>query len=88
MSKKQPFIPRDKPKFWVLGVLSALCGLGLGLLALGAAWYGIDMLKEALIVLFAACWVTFILSWLGFVFGLLSGRYQNITEKSWREQSW
>jgi hypothetical protein len=22
------------------------------------------------------------------IFGLLSGRYQNITEKSWREQSW
>jgi len=88
MSKTQPFIPRDKPKFWVICVLAGLCGLGAGLLAFGASWLQLTVLSWFFMAIFFVCWSTFVISWIGFISGLLSGRYRGITEKPWREQVW
>lgn len=37
MSEPKPFIPRDKPKSWVVGILAGLVGLAVGLVGFAAA---------------------------------------------------
>ncbi|MHB1015642.1 MAG: hypothetical protein ACYC2W_10245 [Desulfurivibrionaceae bacterium] len=88
MSQGRPFIPRDKPKFWVVGILAGLAGLGFGLLAIGAVWFGFPLMKSLFIVGFFACWATCAVSWFGFVLGMFVGRYRGLEEKPWREQVW
>ena len=73
-----PFIPRDKPKFWVMGVLSGLTGLGAGLLALTAAFLGLVFIKTVFLAVFVGCWVTGAISWFGFMGRLTSDKYKNI----------
>lgn len=88
MSETTPFIPRDKPRSWVVGVLAALSGLGAGLIAFSAAVLGIKMIKFIAIIIFVVCWATFAISWVVFVSGLISGRYTNLVARDWRDQVW
>lgn len=88
MSKPEPFIPKDKPKSWVVGLLAGLVGLAVGLVAFAAAWAGISWLKSIAMFLFVLCWLAFAASWFVFIFGLLTGRYRNMQLKEWREQLW
>jgi hypothetical protein len=88
MSEPKPFIPRDKPKSWVVGILAGLVGLSVGLVGFVAAWVGINWLKLLAIFFFAVCWLVFAATWFVFVFGLLTGRYKNIQPKVWSEQLW
>jgi len=88
MSETKPFIPRDKPRSWVIGVLAGLSGLGVGLIAFAAAALSIEWVKVVAITLFVACWATFAVSWLVFVSGLITGRYANLEPRNWSEQLW
>jgi len=88
MSKGHPFIPKNKPKFWIMGIIAGLAGLGFGLLAFVATLFGFPLLMGFFTVGFFACWAMFVVSWFGFVLGMLGGRYHGLTEKPWHEQVW
>ena len=84
----KPFIPRDKPKSWVVFVLSALLGLAFGLCAFAAASYGWPTAKAICIAGFAACWAAGALAGITCGIGMATGRYGNLQEKPWRDQVW
>jgi hypothetical protein len=86
--EKKPFIPRDKPKSWVVFVLSALLGLAFGLCVFAAASYGWPIAKAFFIAGFAACWALGAFAGLICGIGMATGRYGNLQEKPWREQVW
>ncbi len=88
MSEPKPFIPKDKPKSWVIFILAGLIGLAVGLVGFAAAWAGISWLKGAAIFIFVLCWLVSAATWLVFIFGLLTGRYKNIQPREWGEQLW
>jgi len=88
MSEPKPFIPKDKPKSWVLFILAGLIGLAVGLVGFAAAWAGINWLKGAAIFIFVLCWIVSAATWLVFIFGLLTGRYKNIQPREWSKQLW
>ena len=52
MSEVRPFIPQDKPKFFVVGVLAGLIGLASGLVAFASASFGFSLLKTLSVVVF------------------------------------
>ncbi len=82
------FIPNDKPKFWVIGILAGLIGFGAGLVAFAATVAGINIIKQVFIAIFMVCWLTFAVSWFGCLIGFLSGRYRHLQSKPWSEQVW
>ena len=88
MTASRVFIPRDKPRLWVVFVLACLIGMGVGLLAFGAAWLELSWLALPLFAVFATCWTVAAVSWLGFAFGMLTGRYRNLSSRPWKHQVW
>jgi hypothetical protein len=88
MAEQKPFIPRDKPKSWVVGILAGLVGLCVGFVAVAAVMLGLNWLKQIAVAVFFLCGLVFGVTWLVFISGLLSGRYRNIQEKQWKEQLW
>ena len=84
----QPFIPRDKPKSWVIFALSALLGLAFGLCAFAAAWYDWPIAKGIFATGFAACWAVAALAGVTCGIGMVLGRYGDLEEKPWRDQVW
>ena len=84
----RPFIPRDKPRWWVIFILACLVGLGVGLLAFTAAWFGLTWVSRQLVPISLACWATAAVSWFGFMFGMVTGRYRNLEDRPWKEQVW
>ncbi len=86
---KKPFIPRDKPKSWVIGILSGLCGLLIaGPLMFLGYFLKLKFLRYVGISLFMGCWFTFALMWLLFVLRLLLRKYKKIIDKEWQDQVW
>ena len=85
---KRPFIPRDKPKSFVIFTLAGLAGLGVGLLAFAFAWFGFQPGYLAATGLFVVCWVVGALFLLLFAIQSIAGGYKDIQPKSWREQKW
>jgi hypothetical protein len=83
------FVPRNKPKSWVLGILSGLIGLlaASPIMFIGA-YFEFKFIKSFGMGLFFICWFTFAFSWLIFVIGLLGGKYRNIQEQEWGKQLW
>jgi hypothetical protein len=88
MSNKRTFIPRDKPRFWVVCVLAWLSGIAVGLIGFVATLYELPWLALPMMVLFVCCWLVGAVSWLGYIVGLLSGRYRNLITRPWSEQTW
>ena len=88
MTGTKPFIPRDKPRSWVVFICSGLLGMAVGVVGFGFAWLGIKIIQAIAIALFILCWVICAISWLVFIFSLVSGRYSNLQPKSWSEQVW
>jgi len=84
----RPFIPRDRPKSWVVFVLACLTGLFFGVVAVFAAWRGLSIVENLSRILFFASWLAGAASWLYWRVGTSSGQYQNLPERSWREQVW
>jgi len=88
MPSSKPFIPRNKPKFWVIGVLSGLLGLAFGLLGFTSAYFHIAILPIFFMGCFLICWLSFAVCWVGSIVGLVSGRYRNMQDRAWRDQVW
>jgi len=84
----RPFIPRDKPKSWVIFVLSALCGLGFGLVAFVSASQGWSVAKAIGIAGFSLCWLSAAIAGINCGIGMLTGKYGHLQERAWRDQVW
>ncbi len=86
---KKSFIPQNKPKSWVVGVVAILIALLLASpIAVIGAVYKIEIIKSIGTVIFLACWGVAAIMWFVFIFGLLTGKYRNIELKEWSQQSW
>jgi hypothetical protein len=88
MSDRKPFIPRDKPKSWVLLTLTCLSGLGVGVLMFVAYWLELPRVAELLRIVFICCWVVGAICAAGFLVNLVRGKYHNLRSLPWAEQQW
>lgn len=88
MRDLKTFIPRDKPKSWVIQMLAGFLGLLSGLTGFAAAWASIAWLSSVATFVFVLCWLVFAATWLVSIHGLLTGRYRNIKPKAWKDQQW
>ena len=86
---KKPFIPRDKPKSYVLCALSSLVMLFIAtpLAALGI-YNEITVLLWTGAIVFCMAWVTFVIMMFVHTSNSDKGNYDNIKEKKWSEQVW
>ena len=85
----KPFIPKDKPKSWVILILFGLCGLLIaGPIMFLGAYFKIAFIKEIGSFLFTLCWISAVASWFVFIVGMLTGKYRNIKEQEWNKQLW
>jgi len=86
---RKPFIPRNKPRSWVVFVLSVLCGLFIaGPLLFGGLYFEINEVATLGKVLFFLFWAVAAIMWFVLITGLISGKYKNLPEKDWHEQVW
>lgn len=86
---KQPFIPRDKPKFWVVAIIAGLVGvLVAGPIALVGVIYDLPFLNWLGTVVFFSAWTIAAFMWGIFVVGLIQGKYRGIRDLPWSEQLW
>jgi tellurite resistance protein TehA-like permease len=88
-NRAKPFIPRDKPKSWVVFNSAGLSGLFVAapLIVTGSA-LSLPWLSAVGYILFVSCALVGFLMWFVFVGGMLRGKYKSISEKSWRDQVW
>lgn len=87
MSK--PFIPRDKPKSWVVFVCAGLVALlGFGPVLFLAKFLDSSALFSVGEAGLTVCAGLMFLSWPVFMIGLLMGKYKNLPEKEWKDQVW
>ncbi len=86
---KKPFIPRDKPKSWIIAILAGLCGL---LIASPLIFMGYflhwQFMQRFGTFFFIICWVMFALMWCVFMVENFRGKYKSIGEQDWRNQVW
>ena len=89
MTQKKPFIPRDKPKSWCIGIISGLVGLLVaGPIMFAGAYLNFGFAKFVGMFIFVVCVLVFFLMWLVFMVGLASGKYKLVEDKNWKEQVW
>lgn len=89
IKKKKPFIPKDKPKSWVVGISSSLVGLLLaGPIMFLGSYLELSFIAAIGMAIFIICWVAFIVTWFVFAIGLFKGKYRNMQEREWGEQIW
>ena len=84
-----PFIPRGKPKSWVLFILFLLIALLIAGPAMFLGGYlNINVIQWLGTTMFVVCWIISFTSWLVFFGGMLSGKYRDIKEQEWNKQAW
>ncbi len=88
MPSSRSFFPDDKPRSWVVAISAGLLGLLMGLIACGATWAEYEIIKNVAVTAFVACWTAFAVCGVVLLVGQVSGRYQNIEPRPWREQVW
>ena len=88
-NNKKPFIPRDKPKSWIIGILVGLFGLLIAGPSLFVGYYfKWQFLQFFGKTLFVGCWLVFALMWLLFMVKILRGKYKKMSEKDLQDQVW
>jgi hypothetical protein len=88
MNKERPFFPINQPKFAVVFVTAGLIGMLIGLIGFTAGWFRIIWLMKTMIWLFMICWAIAAISFIGFVSGMITGRYRKMEPRSWKKQIW
>lgn len=89
MTQKRPFVPRNKPKSWCIGIISGMVGLLIaGPIMFAGEYLNVGLVKPFGIFIFVGCILTFFLMWLVFMIGLASGKYGVVEDKDWKEQVW
>jgi hypothetical protein len=81
-------IPQNKPRSWVVFILSVFAGLCSGGIAFLGAWLHFEWLFALGRVLFVLCVACGFVFWFVMITGMVSGRYKNLTAKPWRNQVW
>ena len=85
----RPFIPRDKPKSWVIFICAVLVALlGFGPMGFLGGVFDVRPLYYLGVSGFVACWVVGVIAWFVFAAGLATGKYRNLPARSWNEQVW
>lgn len=85
----KPFIPRDKPKSWVLFLVFCMSGLLIaGPTMFLGIYFKINIIDKIGSLLFTLCWIAGVASWFVFVVGMITGKYRNIKEQEWSKQLW
>ena len=82
------FIPRDKPKSWVIAVVACMTGFGIGVVAFLLALNGLPVAMDVARPMFLFCWAVGAAAGVSFLLGLFTGRYRRVEEKPWRDQIW
>ncbi len=86
---KKPFIPRNKPKSWIIFICGGFIGL---LVASPLAVLGIILnfwfLKVIGTVLFFACGCTMATMFVVGAINRFSGNWKKLEEKDWKDQVW
>jgi len=86
---KEPFIPLNKPKSWVIFVLSCLAGLLIaGPIIFLGAYLEIGLIKGIGITMFVACWASSAVTAIYLAIGMFKGKYRNMKDREWRKQLW
>jgi len=82
-------IPRDKPKSWVIMLVSCLKGFFLALpLILAGHYLNHEIMFGTGSLLFALCWLVFAVMWIVYIMGQASGKYCHLEERDWCDQVW
>ena len=88
-ASRETFLPRDKPKSWVVAIVCGLIGvLVAGPVAMAGIAFEISALKDAGTFLFWCCWVVAIPMGAIFLSKTMAGRYKGIESRNWNEQVW
>jgi hypothetical protein len=89
INSKKPFLPRDKPRSWIVAIICGLIGvLVAGPLAIAGITFEISALKEAGTLLFWCSWMVAISMGAVFLSKTIAGRYKSIEARDWSEQVW
>ena len=87
--KNESSIPRKAPKSFVVATIACMGGvLFAGPLMLVSFYVGLKAIFLLGQLIFALCCGFGVACGFFFIFGLMTGRYRNIQERSWREQIW
>jgi len=89
MQWEESFIPKDKPKSWVIFNVSGLIGLlvAVPIFVLGACLES-EIVENIGTRLLLLCLIVGIPAWLIFAAGMVSGKYRSIKTRKWRQQIW
>jgi hypothetical protein len=88
-ASRKPFIPRDKPKSWVILLIAILVTLLLGApILFVSAIFDLAFLNAIGRIIFLGAWATGATAGCIFVFGVITGKYGDIQELPWSEQGW
>ena len=88
-SSSKPFLPRDKPKSWIIFVISGLVGLLLAApMAICGVVFQVDALRAVGTTLLWCFWAIGATMWLIYIFRSIAGRYKEIEERDWGQQVW
>ncbi len=80
------FVPRNKPKSWVVFQLAFLIGIVASLLIFLAP---IPSGRGSVLhTLFLAAWAVALVAAVVYAHGFFSGRYRSLQPRAWREQVW
>jgi len=82
-------IPKDKPKSWVIMLLSCLKGLFVAIPVMLIGYYlKYETLLGVGMFIYAACWLIFAAMWIVYIIGSAKGKYYNVEERDWFDQVW
>jgi hypothetical protein len=89
MTTERSFIPRNKPKSWVVSVIACLSCLLVGapLIFLGSAIGWDWMVRVGFIIVVLSVVTTFGTTTV-FLGGMATGKYKALEPRKWREQLW
>ena len=86
---RRPFIPRNKPKSWVLAILAVLTGLFVAVpIMLAGHYLHLGFIKGLGTFVFCFCVITFFCMWVIGLVKMLAGKYRCIEERDWKDQMW
>ncbi len=86
---KNSFFPRNKPKSWICAVSFGLVGLlCAGPLIFIGLYYGISFIYGLGAALISICIIIAFPCGIYFNINLFRQKYNNLEEKSWKEQIW
>ena len=89
MTNSNHFIPRDKPKSWVVGSLSVISALLVaGPVTLIGIYAESDILFHLGGILFFGSWLLVIVMLVIYRVGVTKGKYVNLGKKDWSNQIW